>query len=416
MDNVTAHGMPAQKRNGMILLVTIFTTYLFYGFLGGIRGPALPRIQEDFGLTEFQLGLMLAANSLGYLISCSNTATLAKKIGIKTCLIISLVIFIISGFCICFSPSYITLVLSFFILNLGNGIMEVSQGVIAATIFTKNTGTMMSLSHFFYGAGSTISPIISTSIMVARFGETILSWRYLYLIVLSWSLIPIILALFGRFEIQNRENRKSSWTSLLKKPTFLLVVLVLALASVCEIGIGSWLVNFLEKAYSYTSEQAALQLTLFFVCMTLPRLIIGPIIDRIGLINSISIVTALTGIVIVTGVLWGESGTILFVLAGVCMSPFYPTMMAVVAKLFPDDISDAMTVLMTVTGMFIVIANLTLGGIIQLTRAIFTNIYGEAGVGKAFASGFLFLSLCCFGAFLLALILRSKQKKAGNLV
>ena len=416
MGNETVHIAPGFKRNRIIPLITIFATFLLYGYIGGIKGPTLPRIQEDFGLTEFQLGLMLAANSLGYLISCSFTASLSKRISIKACLIISLAIFVVSGFFICYSPGYIALVLSFLFLNLGNGMLEVSQGVISATTFKKNTGTMMSLSHFFYGAGSTISPITSTSIMVIKFGETILSWRYLYLIVLSWALIPIILALLGRFEKHDRDNRKSGLTSLLKKPTFLLVVLVLALASVCELGIGSWLVNFLEKAYSYTSEQAALRLTLFFVCMTLPRLIMGPIIDRVGLINSISIVTALTGIVVVAGVLSGESGTILFVLTGVCMSPFYPTMMAVVAKLFPDEIDYAMTLLMAMMGLFVVIANLVLGGIIQLTRELFTDMYGEAGVGMAFASGFLFLGLCCFGAFVLALILRSKQMKAGHLV
>jgi len=405
-----------KNRNRILLTVAIFATFFIYGFYETMKGPALPRIQMDFSVTEFQLGLLLATNSLGYLIACSYTASLARRISTKACLVLSLLIITVSGVFICFSPSYTALMLSFFFLSLGNGTLEVSQGVIAAKIFTKNTGTMMNIAHFFYGAGSTISPIISTSLMAARLGEQLLSWRYLYLIVLSWVLIPALLALLSRFEKHDRDNKKAYFISLIKKPELWLIILVLAFASVCELGIGAWMVNFLEKAYSYTGEQAALRLTLFFVCLTLTRLILGPAIDKIGLINSLVIVTLFAGILTVTGVLCGEPGTVLLILTGICMAPVYPTVMAVVAKLFSTEIDYAMTIMMTVMGMFVVVANLLLGGIIQLARHIFTEKYGEAGVGMAYAAGYLLLGVSCFGAFVFALILRSKKKKAGNLV
>ena len=405
-----------QKRKNTLFTIAIFASFFIYGFYETMKGPALPRIQSDFDISEFQLGLLLASNSLGYLIACSYTASLSKKIGIRTCLIISLVIIAISGVFICFSPStsFITLVLSFFILNLGNGTMEVSQGVIAAKLFTRNTGTMMSLAHFFYGAGSTVSPIIATTLMAVKLGEQIFSWRYLYLIVLSWALIPAILALLSRFERQDRSEKRSGFMALLKKKTLWMIVLILALGSVCELGVGAWMVNFLEKAYSYTSEQAALRLTLFFVCLTLARLVLGPIVDRVGLINSLAIIMAFSGVMTVVGVLCGKPGTVLLVIAGVGIAPLYPTVMAVVAKLFADEVDYAMTIMMTVMGAFIVVANLLLGGIIQLTRRIFESTRGEAGVGLAYASGYLFLGVCCFGAFVFAMLLRSRQKKAGN--
>ena len=416
MEKISSLKSPGKNRNSILFTVAIFATLFIYGFCEAMKGPALPRIQADFGITEFQLGLLLATNSLGYLIACSFTASLSRKISIKVCLITALIIVAASGVLICFSPSYAILVLSFFILNLGNGMLEVSQGVIAATTFTKNTGAMMNLAHFFYGAGSIFSPIVTTSLMAARFGGQILSWRYAYLIVLSWALVPAIPAIIGRLNKRDGEIKKSGFVSILKKPTFWLVVLVLVLGSVFEMGVGAWFVNFLEKAYSYTSEQAAMRLTLFFVCLTLTRLFLGPAIDKIGLINSLAIVTAFAGIMTVTGVLCGEPGTVLLVIAGVGIAPLYPTIMAVVAKLFSDEIDYAMSVMMTVMGMFMIFANLLLGGIVQLTRMIFTDSHGEAGVGMAYSTGYLFLGICCFGAFVFAMILRSRQKKAGNLI
>ena len=61
-------------------------------------------------------------------------------------------------------------------------------------------------------------------------------------------------------------------------------------------------------------------------------------------------------------------------------------------------------------------SNLLIGGIIQYTRAIFTNMYGDAGISYAYATGYLFLGMCSFGAFAFALLLRTRQKKVGKLV
>ena len=416
MDNMGTIKSSTNKRNSMLFTVSIFATFLIYGFYENLKGTALPRIQADFSITELQLGVLLAANSLGYLIACSYTTALAKKISIKVCLIVSLIVVALSGVFICFSPSYAILVLSFFVLNLGNGMLEISQNVIAARTFTKNTGAMMSLAHFFYGAGSTFSPIIATSLMAVRFGDTIFGWRYVYLIVLSWALIPAIPAFLGRLEKKDGDKSKASFSSVLKKRTLWLVILVLVFGSICELGVVAWLVNFLERAYAYTSEQAALRLTLFFVCLTLTRLFLGPAIDRIGLINSLIIVTAFAGVMIVTGVLCGEPGTVLLVIAGIGVAPIYPTVMAVIAKLFSEEIDHAMTAVMTFMGMFMIVANFLVGGIVFLARQIFTGIHGDDGVGMAYAAGYLFLGLCCFGAAAFAVALRARQKKAGMLV
>lgn len=407
---------PGQRRNYIFISVSIFLTFIVYGFAENAKGTALPRIQADLEITELQLGLLLAINSVAFLISCLCTAAIGKKIGIKTCLIIALCIMAVAGVCICFSPGYAILVLSFFVLSLGNGMLEVSSNIIAATIFTKNTGTMMNLAHFFYGAGAIFSPIITTGLMAARFGTGIFGWRYMYLIILSCALVPAIPALIGRMKKPAGEKHKSGYAALLKNPTLWLVVLILALGWTSEMGAGSWFVNFLEKAYSFSPEKAALQLTLFFIVFTLSRLILGPLIDKIGFINSLAVFTAFAGVLIAVGVLCGEAATPLLIIAAVGVAPIYPTVMAAVAKLFADVIDVAMTAITTIMGILIVLVNFMLGGIVQLSRMIFTNIYGESGVGMAYAAGYLFLGVCCLASFVFTMILRKRQKKAGQLV
>jgi fucose permease len=275
---------------------------------------------------------------------------------------------------------------------------------------------MMNLAHFFYGAGAVCSPVVATNLMAASFGEQKLGWRYMYLIILSFALIPIIPTLMGRLKKQDYDKKRTGYQALLKKPALWLSIMILALSAICEIGTVAWLANFLEKAYSFTAERAAFQLTLFFICFTLSRLIFGSIVDRIGLINALTIVTAFTGVLITTGVLLGEAGSVLLVIAGVGIAPIFPTVMAVTAKLFPDEVDMAMTAVITAMGIIMVPSNMLIGGIIQFTRPLFMNMYGDAGISYAYAAGYLFLGICCFGAFTFALLLRKRQKKTGQLV
>jgi fucose permease len=416
MEDENLSGPHGSRRNYIYLTLAVFVGFLFFGFADSARGPAVPRIQAEFQITELQVGLLLAVNSIGYLIGCSYTAALAKKIGIKSCLIIALAMMPVSGVLISIAPSFAMLVPAFFVLNLGFGMVEIAQGVIAATTFTKRTGTMMNLAHFFYGVGAVFSPVISTGLMAARFGGQLLGWRYMYLIILSCAIVPAIPALIGRLKKQDYNKKKTGYAVILRKPTLWLTILILSLGVTAEMGAVAWLVNFLEKAYSYSSEQAALHLTLFFVCFTLARLVVGPLIDKIGFINSLVFFTALTGVLIVIGVLTGRAGAPLLVIAGAGVAPIFPTVMAAIAKLFTDEIDLAMTSVMTAMGIILVPTNILIGGIVNQARVILSASHGEAGVGLAYASGYMFLGLCCFGSCLFTLILRKRLKNAGQLV
>lgn len=85
--------------NHTLLLAVVFGGFLVFGFSENIKGPAIPRMQADFSLNEAQIGMLLALNSIGYLIACSFTGWLVKKIGIKLTTLIAFGSMVISGFC-----------------------------------------------------------------------------------------------------------------------------------------------------------------------------------------------------------------------------------------------------------------------------------------------------------------------------
>ena len=409
-------GAADSKRNFILFTIAIFASFAVFGLSDMIRGTVLPRIQADFSLTELHLGIMLAVSSSGYLLTCTLTAALARRIGIKSCHILGLALIVVSGAAIYLAPNFAAVLLGFFLLNLAFGMLEISVGVIAAKIFTKNTGTMMNLAHFAFGAGAVFAPIISTGIMAARFGDQVLSWRHVYLIALCFAIVPVIPLLLGRLKKGDDGRKKLNHTALLGKPAMWMVGMILFLGVVGEAGIASWFVSYLEVTLGFTGEQSALNMTMYFITFTLARLILGPFIDRIGFMNSLIIATGFAAVMITLGVVFGEGGRVMIILSGVGIAPIFPTVMAVVAKLFSDTIELAMTTIMTMLGVLMIPANILVGGVISQSRVIFTDRYGEAGAAMAFSAGFLIFGIAAFLAFAFALTLRIRQKRLGKLV
>lgn len=362
------------KWNYFILLLVVFGGFLIFGFSENIKGPAIPRMQSEFQLDEMQLGLLLAFNSLGYLIACSFTGLLSYRIGVKWTGILAFGSMAVSGVLMYLSTNYAFLSASYFLMYIGNGMLEIGLAIMAARIFTKNTGTMMNLSHFFYGLSSTVAPIIASSMMGWNIFGGELGWRGMYLIMLSLSLLPIIPSVIGKFpgDEQIAEER-IPLKHFFKDKIAWLIVAVLSFGVVSEMAVGGWLVYYLEKAYGWSLDSASSMLSIFFLFFMLSRLFVGPITDRIGYTVSIMLLSAFSGICTLAAILIGQKGAILFAIAGIGIAPIYPTVMALLAKRYPSSTDSAITFTVTLMGIASVVGNLLIGVIIDGVRKLFQN-------------------------------------------
>jgi Fucose permease len=415
---------PSEKRafsfNYALLLAVVFGGFLVFGFSENVKGPAIPRMQAEFGLDEFQLGLLLSLNSLGYLIACSFTGLLTRKIGIKWTGIAAFGSMFISGILMYLSVNYATLSASYFLMYIGNGMLEIGLAIMAARIFTRNTGTMMNLSHFFYGLSSTVAPLIAASMMGWHLFGGEFGWRGMYLAMLALSLLPIIPSLLGRFPDEQRAQESTEHLPIriiAKDPIAWLIVLVLSCGVVSEMAVGSWLVNYLEKAYGWTNESASGMLSLFFLFFMLSRLFLGPVTDRIGYTLSVLIFSAFSGVCSLIAIGIGEGGAILFAIAGIGIAPIYPTVMAVLAKRYPQGTDTAITFTVTLMGIGSVVGNLLIGAIIDWTRALFSAGEGaEQSRILGLQAGYGFIAIMALLCSAFCVILYRKLKARNELV
>ncbi|MFC5529708.1 MFS transporter [Cohnella yongneupensis] len=403
--------------NMLMLLFVVFGGFLIFGLSENIKGPAIPRIQLDFGLDEGQLGQLLALNSLGYLVACMFTSALARRIGIRWTGIAAFASMTIAGFFIYLSSGYASLTASYFLLYIGNGMLEIGLAIMAARIFVTNTGTMMNVAHFFYGLSSTVAPIFAASMMgwPAPFGGGEIGWRGMYAIILALSVLPIIPSLIGKFpEETHPEEERVSYRTMLRDPIAWLIVAILSFGVASELAIGSWLVNFLEKAYDWNVEDASGMLSLFFLFFMLARLILGPITDRIGYTVSVMLFAALSGLCSLAAVLVGESGAIMFAIAGVGIAPIYPTVMAMIAKFYPKGTDTAITFIVTMMGIASVICNLTIGYLIDGVRGLFARRGSSESELLGMQAGYAFIALlalvCAVCCLALYFVLRHRRE------
>lgn len=375
-------------------LAAVFLGFVIFGFSENIKGPAIPRIQFDFGLSETQLGTLLALNALGYLIACSFTAYLVRIWGIKAVTVIAFASMALSGVFIFFSNYYAWFSASYFLMYIGNGMLEIGLAVLGARIFVKNTGTMMNLSHGFYGLSSTVAPLIATGLMKVSVNGYTLDWRGMYLVMLMLSLLPLILTLFCKFpgEDIRREDRVSLLT-LMKDPVLWLMVLILTFGVVSELAAGGWLVNFLEKAYQWETVEASGLLSVFFLCFALARLLLGPLTDKIGYTVSLILFSVLSAVCTFVAIFGGERAAFLFAAAGAGIAMIYPTVMAFIARRYPNGSDTAITFTVTLMGLGSVIGNYLIGGVIELVKRLF-GADTQIGLLRGLQAGYGMIGLC----------------------
>jgi fucose permease len=392
-------GKIAKQKSGFnkiyaLQLATIFIGFIIFGFSENIKGPAIPRIQFDFMLNESQLGTLLSLNALGYLIACSFTGYLTRIWGIKAVTVVSFGLMALSGVFIFVSQQYVVFSSSYFLMYIGNGMLEIGLAVLGARIFVKNTGMMMNLTHGFYGLSSTVAPLIATGLMKLTINGYTLDWRGMYMAMLMLSLIPIGFALVSKFpgdEVKHED--RVPMKTLLKDRVLWLMVLILSFGVVSELAVGGWLVNFLEKAYRWDTITASGMLSAFFLCFALARLLLGPLTDRIGFVLSLIIFSGLSALCTFAAILGGEELAFLFAAAGVGIAMIYPTVMAFIAKRYPNSSDTAITIIVTLMGVGSVIGNYLIGGVIELVKGLSGGDSHE-GLLAGLQAGYGVIGLC----------------------
>lgn len=401
---------PQHKQPKWVQVAAVLAAFTFFGISENIKGPALPMIQQDLNITELQVGLLLSINSLGFLISCFLAAPLIRKLEAKAVLLISLAGMVLGGIAIFFSSNYTTFSLAFFAMYSTNGALEIVLSILAARMFTSNTVVMMSISHFCYGLGSTVAPIIASYLMGIPVGTQPMGWSGMYLIMLSLGLIPILLGALARFpKAENGKAQALSMRDCAKNPVLWLLAIIIMTGVISELTAASWMVNLAEKAYGLPPIQAASLLSAYFLLFMLARLLLGPVIEKIGYTKSLIIFASISAVCSIGGLLGGNKMLLLLPIAGLGIAPIYPTVMAYLPKLYPGRSDEAVNFIIIIWAIGTTVGNFIIGA---LTDALVQGM----GLSIGLKLGYLTVGATAFICVLFSLALYRHLAKQGKTI
>ncbi len=335
------------------LLFSQFLGFITLGFTLSIMSPLIESIRSDIHMNYTQSGMILTGQFLGALLTVMAGGYIADRIGKKPFLIAGSII-ITAGLAGCaVAPSFPVLMAACLIIGVGAGAYEVGINALMADNTESESGRTMNFLHFFFGFGAIAAPVLATFILTH--GAT---WRTAFIFA---AFLPVAYAFFLAPQKVKRGTRsvadeKSGSSMLSNKSLWLFGIVILVYVGI-ETSTYSWITSYWKKTGTDFPPQSAMA-SIFWVTLTIGRIVCGLITDRIGLIRFIAASSILT---LCAGIVWTifpygwVTISCVFVI-GFSLSGIYPTMMVISTQRIrggTGTIVAIMTVFGSIGGFFI---------------------------------------------------------------
>ena len=230
------------------------------------------------GLTHEQLGRLAAVTFIGLVAAILFTGPLADRFGPKPFTIIGNGLIAFGLLLMGLAPGYTTLCVAMCVMGVGAGILDMVLSPIVSALQPHRRTAAMNWLHSFYCTGAAVTVLAGASAL--RFG---LGWRPLCL----WmTMMPLLVAVaFGFMHMPPlvaEGGERTRLRYLVRKPYFLLALVVIFLGGATEVGLAQWLPAYAEKSLGFSKWTSGMALLIFSVAMAIGRIGVGIAGNRVN--------------------------------------------------------------------------------------------------------------------------------------
>ena len=349
----------------LVIMILMATTEGFINIFG-------TTIKGDFALSDTRYSLMFTLGSIAYLIFNYVGGSLCDKLGQKNLFLIGLIGVTLGNLILATALNFNIFTIGFIIMQLFMGMMSIAANTIIPLLWITGQAIIMNLTHFSYGAGLSI-----TQKLAGVFLNKGITWRNIYLIGALISVIVFIVFVFIKLPKSkvSKAEKNISLKEILTKKVSWYFIFAMGFYIMAEQSTGRWLPGFIKISYSNLNEsQIASYISLFFVSLTLGRLIGGFIAEKLGEIKTVIIFSISGGILFILGLLLGKDGLYIISLSGFFFSIIFPTLVIIVGNTFKISTAYTTGVIISFAGIVNTSMNLALGflsDLIGIEKAIF---------------------------------------------
>jgi len=329
------------------LFVSLFALFTLYGTSMTIIGATLPKILANFHWNYLTAGIVIGAGAVAYFVSTYLAGWLVKRWGPKPTieLALSLIVAGLAFFATTPDPAINTLLSV--LIGLGQGGVEVGVNSTILRMDAGNSGRPMNLLHGAFAVGAIVGPLAISLLM-----QSGLDWAAVYR---GMAVIFVLLAALMAFAVlppvqpqaaERDETRERSSAN----PAYWLSFFALFLYVGVELGISNWVAEYFVVAFAYPADASAMLVSLFWLGVLagrfgIPALYNGSRPEAV-LVALSTLATASIALLMLLGyaapsAIRADIGRSSLFLAGLGCSIYYPGVMTLLGKCFPQAQSQA---------------------------------------------------------------------------
>ena len=394
-----------KKASSVFSYITMMVIMIALGASDSMRGVFSPVFKEHFALDSAGFSLIVTVSYLGNLVFLLFGSNLADRFGLKRVFLCVLLCWIGAVLLYILTDNYYVLLACMFVTMGTSTLMNTFINLMSPLLFIAAPQLAVNTLFFVQGIGTSGSQALA-----GNFATTFSDWRITNGILLAIGAAGFLL-LLGVKVSRNSPDAKSSaeqevvpsadiaeaaaggsdssqlcpeqksaeksggseqqsggkvsFRDVIKNKAFLLFVLMFGFYFIAEHGILNWLVLYCTDEFAFSQGKASVYLSLFFGGMTLGRLVLAPIVQKLGTSKSLKVFGGVGAALYVAGLagaacfgLFAQGGAVsavlLYVLAfsGFIISIVYPMMVMFIRSFFDES------VISTATGTVISVATL----------------------------------------------------------
>lgn len=356
----------SNKQTNRLTFAAFVVLMVGLGSSDSLRGIFSTIFQQHFALSTTQLGLIVTVSYIGNLVFLLVGGNLSARFAKKRVLQVLMLIWMAALALFALTDSYPVLLVAMALVMGSSTLLNTTMNLITPLLFTAAPGFFVNFLFFTQGIGTSGSQFFLGS---AADGFPFWQYTNLGLLVLGAAAFGMLLFCQVPEEpavapgaLPQAEGRLTDRLGVVVP-----FVLVFGFYFITEHGVMNWLVAYGTTGLEMTQAAASRYLSVFYGGVMLGRLVLSPLVDKLGVIRSMQLFGVISGVLYVAGSLGGAALMPLWAASGFFLSILYPTLVMSIRLYFPaQQVSGAAGTIISIASLADILFNVGFGRLVDL--------------------------------------------------
>lgn len=356
----------SNKQTNRLTFAAFVVLMVGLGSSDSLRGIFSTIFQQHFALSTTQLGLIVTVSYIGNLVFLLVGGNLSARFAKKRVLQVLMLIWMTALALFALTDSYPVLLVAMALVMGSSTLLNTTMNLITPLLFTAVPGFFVNFLFFTQGIGTS-----GSQFFLGSMADGFPFWQYTNLGLLVLGAAAFGMLLFCQVPeepavapgaLPQAEGRLTDRLGVVVP-----FVLVFGFYFITEHGVMNWLVAYGTTGLEMTQAAASRYLSVFYGGVMLGRLVLSPLVDKLGVIRSMQLFGVISGVLYVAGSLGGAALMPLWAASGFFLSILYPTLVMSIRLYFPaQQVSGAAGTIISIASLADILFNVGFGRLVDL--------------------------------------------------